>query len=158
MLTYNEENISSDKELTRAVVRKEKNVEGAMAPTQSYGKSPYTTGNAKKQVTTQKRHQKFDYTTTEGRLRTVSWSNNNHQTGVVKPVYWIPTFQLTTKALLSKWHKGILSKPCVSLWRRQNKTGRVCLTVTEHKVFSSLHQYLEIWKAIKSPTGLPGDS
>ena len=38
------------------------------------------------------------------RLGTVSLSNNNNQTGVVKPVYGIPTFKLTTKASLSKGH------------------------------------------------------
>ena len=32
-------------------------------------------------------------------LRTVSWSNDNHPTGVVKPVYGIPTFLLTAKAV-----------------------------------------------------------
>ena len=38
------------------------------------------------------------------RLGTVSLSNDNHPTGVVKPVYGIPTFQLTIKAALSKGH------------------------------------------------------
>ena len=36
----------------------------------------------------------FDYTTIAGRLKTVSWSNNNKPTGVVKPVYEYPTFPL----------------------------------------------------------------
>ena len=40
----------------------------------------------------------FDYTTTAGRLRTVSWSNDSYQTGVVKPVYGRPIFQLSAKA------------------------------------------------------------
>ena len=53
---------------------------------------------------TQKRHQNIDYTTIAGRLRTVSWSNNSHPTGVVKPVNGYPTFPLTTKALQSKGH------------------------------------------------------
>ena len=34
----------------------------------------------------------FDYTTISDRLRMVSWSNDSYQTGVVKPVYGIPTF------------------------------------------------------------------
>ena len=34
--------------------------------------------NPKRNVTTQKRHQNFDYTTIEDWLRTVSWSNSNH--------------------------------------------------------------------------------
>ena len=33
------------------------------------------------------------------RLRKVSLGNDTHQTGVVKPVYWIPTFVLTAKAM-----------------------------------------------------------
>ena len=41
----------------------------------------------------------FDYTTIADRLRTVSWGNDSHQTGVVKPVYVIPTFPLTAKAV-----------------------------------------------------------
>ena len=51
--------------------------------------------NPKSKVTTQKLHKNFDYTTIADRLRTVSWSNNSHQTGVVKPVDGIPTFPLT---------------------------------------------------------------
>ena len=41
----------------------------------------------------------FDYTTIADRLRTVSWGNDSHPTGVVKPVYGIPTFPLTAKAV-----------------------------------------------------------
>ena len=44
----------------------------------------------------------FDYTTIADRLRTVSWGNDSHPTGVVKPVYGIPTFPITTKALNQK--------------------------------------------------------
>ena len=40
----------------------------------------------------------FDYTTIADRLRTVSWGNENHQTGVVKQVYGIPTIPITTKS------------------------------------------------------------
>ena len=41
----------------------------------------------------------FDDTTIADRLRMVSWVNNSHPTGVVKPVYGIPTLPLTTKAV-----------------------------------------------------------
>ena len=41
----------------------------------------------------------FDYTTIADRLRTVSWGNDNHLTGVVKPVNGIPTLPLTPKAV-----------------------------------------------------------
>ena len=37
----------------------------------------------------------FDYTTIADRLRTVSWSNSSHPTGVVKPVYERLTFPVT---------------------------------------------------------------
>ena len=43
--------------------------------------------------------QKIDYTTIVDRLRTVSWSNDSHAIGVVKPVNVIPTVQLTAKAV-----------------------------------------------------------
>ena len=51
------------------------------------------------QLTTQKHHQNFDYTTTADRLSTVGWSNNSHPTGMVKPVYGYPTLPLTTTAV-----------------------------------------------------------
>ena len=46
----------------------------------------------------------FDYTTIVDRLRTVSWSNNSHPTGVLKSVYERSTFLLTTTAVQSKEH------------------------------------------------------
>ena len=66
--------------------------------TQFYDKSPYTHGKIRN-VRTQKRYQNIDYTTIAGRLRTVSWSNDRNPTGVVKPVYGIPTFPLTAKTV-----------------------------------------------------------
>ena len=41
----------------------------------------------------------LDYTTIADRLRTVSWSNRSHPTGVVKPVYERSTFPLTAKVV-----------------------------------------------------------
>ena len=41
----------------------------------------------------------LDCTTITDTLRTVSWGNDSHQTGVVKPVHGFPTFPLTTKAV-----------------------------------------------------------
>ena len=52
----------------------------------------------------QKATENFDYTAIADRLMTVSWSNNSHTNGVVKPVYGYPTFPLTAKAILSKVH------------------------------------------------------
>ena len=49
--------------------------------------NPYTNRKFKNELTTQKRHQNFDYTTIVDWLGIVSWSNNSHPTVVVKPVY-----------------------------------------------------------------------
>ena len=62
-------------------------------------KAQHQKKNPKSNVTTQKRHQKFDYTKIADRLRTVSRGNGSHLTGVVKPVYGISTFLLTAKAV-----------------------------------------------------------
>ena len=61
-------------------------------------KDPTPTEKSKKQHDNKKNATKtFDYTTTADRLRTVSWGNDSNLTGVVKPVYGIPTFPRTTK-------------------------------------------------------------
>ena len=62
----------------------------ALTPTEKYKKQRDNTKNATKN---------FDYTTIADRLRTVSWGNDSHPAGVVKPVYGIPTFPLTAKAV-----------------------------------------------------------
>ena len=55
--------------------------------TQSYDKSPYTHRKIKKQRENTKNATKnFEYTTIADRLRTVSWSNESHPTGMVKLV------------------------------------------------------------------------
>ena len=60
-------------------------------------KAPTPTEKSKKQRTNTKTPQKIiDDTTTADRLRTVSWGNDSHSTGVVKPVNGIPTLPLTT--------------------------------------------------------------
>ena len=48
--------------------------------------------NPKSNAATQTRHQNCDYTKTADRLRKVSLGNDSLQTGVVKPVYGIPTW------------------------------------------------------------------
>ena len=69
--------------------------------TQSYDKSPYIDRKIQNAMWQHKNATKnFDYTATADRLRTVSWGSDSHPTGVVKPVYGIPTFPLlTTKAV-----------------------------------------------------------
>ena len=50
------------------------------------------TGKSKKQHDNTKNATKnFDYSTIADRLRTFSWRNDSHLTGVVKLVYGIPT-------------------------------------------------------------------
>ena len=68
--------------------------------TQSYDESPYTDRKIQKATWQHKNATKsFDYTTIADRLRTVSWGNDSHPNGVVKPVYGITTFPLTAKAM-----------------------------------------------------------
>ena len=68
-------------------------------------KTPTPTEQSKKQHDNIKNATKnFDYTTIADRLRTVSWSNSSHPTGVVKPVYERSTFPLTATAVQSKGH------------------------------------------------------
>ena len=63
-------------------------------------KAPTPTEKAKQQRDSIKNATKnFDYTTIVDRLRTVSWSNSSHPTGVVKPVYERSTFPLTSSAV-----------------------------------------------------------
>ena len=67
--------------------------------TKSYDKS-YTDRKIIKAMWQHKNATKnFDYTTIADRLRTFSWGNDSHPTGVVKPVYGIPTFPLTAKVV-----------------------------------------------------------
>ena len=62
--------------------------------------APTPTEKSKKQHDNIKNTTKnFDYITIADRLRTVSWSNNSHPTGVVKPVYERSTFPLTATAV-----------------------------------------------------------
>ena len=68
--------------------------------TQSCDKNPYTHRTIQKATWQHKNATKnFDYTTIADRLRTVSWSNSSHPTGVVKPVYERSTFPLTATAV-----------------------------------------------------------
>ena len=68
--------------------------------TQSYDKSPDTHRKIQKATWKHKNVTKnLDYTTIADRFRAVSWGNDTHPTGVVKPVYGIPIFPLTAKAV-----------------------------------------------------------
>ena len=67
--------------------------------TQSYDKSPYTDRKIQKATWKNNATKNSDYTTIADRLRTVSWGNDSHPPAVVKPVYGIPTFPLTEKAV-----------------------------------------------------------
>ena len=78
--------------------------------TESYDKIPYMDRKIpKSNVKTQKRHQKLDYTAIADQLRTVSWGNDSHPTGVVKRVYGI-SFQVQTIFLIIK-HYATIPQP-----------------------------------------------
>ena len=62
-------------------------------------KTPIPTENSKTNVQHKNATENFDYTTIADRPRMVSWNNNSHPPGVVKPVYGYPTFPLTAKAV-----------------------------------------------------------
>ena len=57
----------------------------------------------KSKTKTQKPTKMFDYKAIADRLRTVSWSNFSHPTGVVNPFMSL-TFHHTVTAVLSKGH------------------------------------------------------
>ena len=67
----------------------------------------YLQKNPKSIVTTQKVTKNFDYTTITDWLRMVSWSNNSHPTGVVKPV--------SDKTLVRTWPVRLVSHTFVYL-------------------------------------------
>ena len=46
----------------------------------------------------------IDYTTTVDQLRTVTWTNDSHPTGVVKSIYGYPTSTLNGKPMQAKGH------------------------------------------------------
>ena len=63
-------------------------------------KAPPPTEKSKKQHDNMKNATKnFDYTTFADGLRTDSWSNSSHPTGVVKPFKEQSTFPLTAKGV-----------------------------------------------------------
>ena len=67
--------------------------------TQSYHKRPYTHRKIQKVKWHYKNATyKLDNTSIADRTRTINWDNDSHRTGVVKPVYGIPTFLLNAKA------------------------------------------------------------
>ena len=67
-------------------------------------KAPTPTEKSKAQCDNTRTPPKTSITTIADRHRTVSWGNESHPTGVVKPVYGFQTFPLTTTAVLSKGH------------------------------------------------------
>ena len=68
--------------------------------TQSCDKNPYTHRTIHKATRQHKNAtNNFDYTTIADRLRTVSWNNSSHPTGVVKLGYERSTFPLTATAV-----------------------------------------------------------
>ena len=107
-----------------------------------YDKSPYAHRKIQKATWQHKNtNQNLDYTTIVDRLRTVSWSNGSYPTGVVKPVYGIPTLSLTAKALKSKGHtfwKFINNPPYKNREPRANQAETTPLTSNRTKLKTKL--------------------
>ena len=86
-------------------------------------KAPTPTEKSEKQRENIKNATKnFDYTTIADSLRTVSWSNSSHSTGVVKSVYERSTCQLTLQYSLNivqldptRYQRKFLSKYSTTL-------------------------------------------
>ena len=81
----------------------------------------------------------IDNTTIAGRLKTVSWSYDSHTTGVVKLVYWIPTFQLTAKDVSSKGYiftKLVNNPPKIDNGSTANPGGGVI--IIQYKISISI--------------------
>ena len=112
--------------------------------TQTCDKNPYTYRIIKKATWQHKNATKnFDYTTIADRLRTVSWSNSSHQTGVVKPVYERSTFPLTATAVQSKGHtfKNFVNNPPYRDWGpTANQSGEVIKMWYTH-IYSNIKVY-----------------
>ena len=82
------------------------------------------------------------------RLRTISLSGDSNQTGMVKPVYDLRTFQPTAKAVLSKVH--ILQIPRTSA--QGKKTERPKIITRTSKV---IKQYFRKYKDVRQSRLLP---
>ena len=95
--------------------------------TQSYDKTSYTNRKFETKGQHTNATKNFDYITIADRLRTVSWSNNSHPTGVVKPVYGYPTFPLPQKPCYQKdTHLKICNNPPYVDWGpTANQSGEV---------------------------------
>ena len=79
---YNNDPREEERDLTQSYLKKKKPLRRQKTP--------------KSKITTKNDTKIFDSTMIKDRLKTVSWSNDSHPTGVVKPVYGIP---LTAKAV-----------------------------------------------------------
>ena len=118
--------------------------------TKSYDKSPFNHRKIKKsKVTTQKNANKnFDYTMIAERLRTVSLSNDSHQTGVVKPVYGIPSLPQKLCNQKDTHLKKIVNNPsCENQVPTANQSEEAALTcvITVERHTNAYINYLSMW-------------
>ena len=82
--------------LDRKMQRKQKSSDSVL------WQKPYTSGIKKNNVKHKNATKMFDYSALEDQLSTVSWSNDSHPTGVVKPVNGIQTFPPTSTSCAVK--------------------------------------------------------
>ena len=110
-------------------------------------KNPIPTENSKSNGQHKNATKNFDYTTIADRLRTVSWSNNSHSTGVVKPGLKgtnLPT-NCKSSVIKSTWHdRNIVEKTLTDFHKdgyilkaneKQNETLLYKLTILKEFEF-----------------------
>ena len=125
--------------------------------TQSYDRSPYTHRKIQKATRQHKNATKsLDYTTIADRL---SWGNDSHPTGVVKPVYRIPTFPLSAKSVQSKRRRtnSQLKRINLNLWYEFDydwKFGHVKHLIKGKKLTNN--NYRKLWIMLNLILLIPG--
>ena len=90
-----------------------------------------------------RRSRNFDYTTISDCLRMVSLSNESYPTCVVKPVYGITTFPLTTSCVIKRTVilKFVNNHPYKDLSPRVNQSGEAIEIITRTcKVITTVYQ------------------
>ena len=96
----------------------------------------------------------FDNTKIADRHRTVSWSNDSYPTTVVKPLYGIPTFPLTTKLC---HQKEIYLRMCDIVDHDNEQAATSSMDKTLHKLLTLIVNLTFSWRCFNRAltTGMP---